>query len=269
MSICTSILPDTLDTVAEGNSRTSATRRSRTFFLTWNNPPDTADTEIPRVMDGGKYCFQHEMGESGTHHIQGVVRFPNARSLKQVRDSFIKCHVEVCKDWKAALKYCSKAETRIGNTISNCLPAQIIDLFDRSEMADWMLEVEDILSRKPDARKIYWYWEPDGGRGKTTFCKHICIRNPQAIYVSGKASDIKCAVAAMENKPEIILLDVPRSATEYISWQGLECLKNGIFFSGKYESTMVLMNIPHVICFANAPPDTSMLSMDRWVIKEI
>lgn len=247
----------------------STVKKNRAFCLTWNNPPDTADTLIPRVLEKGKWCFQRERGESGTEHIQGCVRFTNARTLKQVRDLFVKCHVEVCKDWKAAVKYCSKDETRIGETVSNCLPKRIRDLFDRSEMADWMVEIEAIISEPPHPRKIYWYWEPDGGRGKTTFCRHHCLKNEKAFYMSGKAHDILSAIAKAKHKPELIFLDIPRSIAGYASYQALENLKNGIFFSGKYEGCMVLMEIPHIICFANCPPDTTMLSEDRWVIREI
>lgn len=263
-----------MDTVAVGNSRqrqpSKKLKKDRAFTLTWNNPPDTVDTLIPNLMgEGGKWVFQHEKGDSGTHHVQGVVRFANARTLKQVTDIFPKCHIEVCKNWKASVKYCSKSDTAIGEPISNCLPERIKDLFDRSEMADWMIDVEEIISKPPDPRKIYWFWEKEGGRGKTTFCKHICLHNKKAVYVSGKAKDILFALSKMKVKPNIILLDVPRSTADYVSWQALESVKNGIFFSGKYESSMVMMNIPHVLCFANTPPDVSMLSADRWVIREI
>jgi len=49
----------------------------------------------------------------------------------------------------------------------------------------------------------------------------------------------------------------------------LESIKNGLFFSGKYESTQVVMNSPHLIIFANEPPDKSKMSADRWHIVRI
>jgi hypothetical protein len=49
----------------------------------------------------------------------------------------------------------------------------------------------------------------------------------------------------------------------------MENVKDGLFFSTKYESGMVRYNPPHVIVFANVPPDVTKMSADRWVIKEI
>lgn len=57
-----------------------------------------------------------------------------------------------------------------------------------------------------------------------------------------------------EHKLEVIFLDYTRSLENYISYEGLEQIKNGIFFNTKYESKMVTYPTPHVICFANFLP---------------
>lgn len=67
--------------------------------------------------------------------------------------------------------------------------------------------------------------------------------------------------------PKIIIIDIPRYNMDYISYGGMEEIKNGCFFSSKYEGGMVLMNSPHVIVFANQPPDEGMMSKDRWKVK--
>lgn len=87
-----------------------------------------------------------------------------------------------------------------------------------------------------------------------------------ALVVSGKASDIKCAIAGMKIKPEVVIFCCPRNSEGYISYDALEQVKDGMFFSGKYESEMVLFNNPHVIVFANFAPDLAKLSVDRWKI---
>jgi hypothetical protein len=78
-----------------------------------------------------------------------------------------------------------------------------------------------------------------------------------------------------ENKgdfPSIVFLDIPREKADYISYQSIEGLKNGIGFSAKYESSMLLFPSMHVVVFANFSPsdrDLAKLSSDRWVITEI
>jgi hypothetical protein len=67
--------------------------------------------------------------------------------------------------------------------------------------------------------------------------------------------------------PKILLLDIPRSLEEYVSYQGIEEIKNGMFFNTHYEAKMVCYDSPHVVVFANFEPDLSKLSRDRWVLK--
>lgn len=64
--------------------------------------------------------------------------------------------------------------------------------------------------------------------------------------------------------PALIVYDVPRTTADFISYTALESLKNGCFFSGKYEGGQVLMPHPHVVVFANQRPDESKMSADRW-----
>lgn len=75
--------------------------------------------------------------------------------------------------------------------------------------------------------------------------------------------------ATASTRPQVVMIDVARTNMERFNYQALEQIKNGIFFCGKYESKMVVMNIPHVVVFANEPPEQSSLSADRWEIQEI
>jgi hypothetical protein len=133
-------------------------------------------------------------------------------------------------------------------------------------------EIIGIYNTTPDDRKIYWRYCLSGNSGKTALAKHLCLKG-KTIFVNGKASDVKCAAAKWieQGKPlHCVIFGIPRTCTaEYVSYSAIEELKDGIFFSGKYESGQVIMDSPHVFVFANFPPDTSKLSMDRWDIKEI
>ena len=95
-----------------------------------------------------------------------------------------------------------------------------------------------------------------------------------AIIVSGKAADAKYAIQMYIQKhgqgPEIVIMDIPRTkGVTYVSYEAIEKIKDGLFFSGKYEGGMVRYNRPHFIVFANEPPETERMSSDRWVIEEL
>jgi len=85
------------------------------------------------------------------------------------------------------------------------------------------------------------------------------------------SSQIQMAKYIEEHKeaPDIMVIDVPRSMLDYVSYPGIEELKNGVCCSSKYESTSLRFNPPHVIVFANAPPDYDKMSMDRWRVTKL
>lgn len=94
------------------------------------------------------------------------------------------------------------------------------------------------------------------------------------IVLSGKADDMKHAIVQYKdtNKrfPKIVLINIPRSFDDkYISYTGLEAVKDMFFFSGKYEGGMICGPSPHVMIFANRPPTREAMSADRWRIFDI
>ena len=140
----------------------------------------------------------------------------------------------------------------------------------------WQQTVLSILRGPVDPRAIYWIWERSGNTGKTTLLKHICSCMPQlrAIVVSGKPADVSYAICEHARRlgslPGCVLLNLPRSFDNtYLSYPALECVKDMLFFSPKYGSCMVNGEPPHVMVFANEPPNTSKVSRDRWRVREI
>lgn len=255
------------DTVRPVETSERNTIKRRHWFLTINN---YEGLDIESLQKCDMYQFQEEIGTNGTPHLQCYVGWKNPRSFKCMKDKFKTAHIEVCKNIHAARQYCVKMETRNGKIWSNIQKREnIIDVFTRYEPKEWQTKCLGLIERDPDERTIYWFWENKGCSGKTTLAKHICINQKEAIYVSGKASDIKFAISEMEVKPKIIIWDLCRSQEDYVSYQGIEEVKNGIFFSGKYKGGMVIYNNPHVIIFANFPPDRSKLSKDRWKVYNI
>ncbi len=93
--------------------------KGRNWVFTLNNytKKDIGTFFDLKLMQNLKsFCFQEEMGENGTPHLQGVLAYKNAISFNSVKKIHPLAHWEKCKNLKASLQYCSKADTRIGRT---------------------------------------------------------------------------------------------------------------------------------------------------------
>lgn len=213
-------------------------------------------------------CIGKEIGENKTPHLQGYIEFKTkTRPLTHFKTKRI--HWEKCKgDRQSNIDYCSKD----GNVILYHGIEKPYTL-ELPELYDWEKYVIEIIDKEPNDRHIHWVWEEYGNAGKTTFAKWIFLHYEGALLLSGKADNMKHAIIQYKETngklPKIILVDIPRTSLQYLSYQGLEEIKNMFFYSGKYEGGMVCGAPPHLIIFANEPPDTYKVSQDRWVIKNI
>lgn len=251
-------------------------KKSRGFIFTFNNPDKTPAEfmEMARKHNAKKCVFQLEKGEKGTPHYQGYLYYANARFEKAVSKHFgMWC--QAAENDKAVERYAQKEKTKEagpwGYGVKGFTPP-VVEIEVLEELRDWQKEVDLLTNETPDKRTIHWYWEAKGNVGKTAIAKYLCVRK-DALYVQGKAADVKYALAKMKADekpmPKIVIFGFTRSNEHFVSYEAIEAVKDGIFFSGKYESGMVLMNSPHVIIFANFPPEAEKLSLDRWRVVEI
>lgn len=254
-----------------GNTRTKMTnQQGRKWALTLNNyTEDNYATLLHTFKDKNwNYIIGKEVGkENNTPHLQIFIESKTPIRFNTIKKINDKLHIEKARgSTEQNFIYCSKE----GNYETNIIMEGIIkDPLQGKELYKYQKDILNIINNKPSGRKIHWFWEPDGNTGKTSFCKHICLTRKDAIYVSGKAADIKYAISDMKIKPKIILWDIPRSHMDYISYEAIESIKNGIFFNGKYESGMVIFNTPIIIIFSNGEPIKYKLSEDRWDIRKI
>jgi len=250
-------------------------------MFTWNNPDRTPAEflNMARRYGAKKIVFQLERGEKcGTPHYQGWVYFGNARYMGAVCNGLGgKLNLRIPDNDFAVQTYCQKERTAedgpwgygIPGISSQTTPLKVI-----KDLYPWQKEVMDIITRDPDDRTIYWFWDGEGCKGKTALSKYICAEyRDSALYLQGKTTDAKFGVANFVKEkgryPEIVIFGFPRGKEQYVSYDAMESIKDGIFFSGKYESGMVLGNSPHLIVMANFPPDYSQLSTDRWVVRRL
>lgn len=215
--------------------------------------------------DTKEMVYQKEIGEKGTPHIQGVIKFNQpCRPVEKYPKGI---HWEKCRNIKASFLYCQKEDSREPGTQPYIYPKPYkinITLYN------WEKDIIQIIKQEPDDRTIYWYWSREGCVGKTTFCKYLTIEH-EAICLHGKGSDIRNGVLDYYNKksvcPILCVFPIPRSYNEeYLSYEGLENIKDMYFYSGKYEGGMICGPCPHLFVFANCEPNLEMCSKDRWKV---
>lgn len=88
--------------------------RLRRVFFTWNNYDKDFENDLeienyfknlPHIKG---YVIGKEIGEKGTPHLQGVVRFSNPKSFNTLREYFKNNHIEKVIDLKSSINYCMK-----------------------------------------------------------------------------------------------------------------------------------------------------------------
>lgn len=272
----------TVDTVGEpreeSGDKIDGNTRHRSWDFVLNNPIE-GDKELIESMRAIEYAFQLEIGKkNGTPHFQGFWRFKNGKTRNSISKVFNKrISIRPVRNIWATRTYCTKEDTRadgpwvynLGPTVKPATkkPKTIKDPLEGKELYEWQEQVLNIIDEEPEDRKIWWFWESTGNVGKTSLAKHIVINWPRTLYVCGSANHIKYGIVNMKKVPRIVIWDIARS--QRIDYVALEEVKNGLFFSTKYESGMFVYNVPHVIVFSNHPPVTDKVSLDRWEIIEI
>ena len=253
-----------------GNTKTPSDVRihpSKKWCFTLNNYTDEEYGAVVQCFDGcaSKYIIGDEVGENGTPHLQGYVEFKS-----RVRPLSLKLSNRI--HWEKArgsgddnFQYCSKESVKISKGWPK--PIKVI-----VNLKPFQKEIVDLVANEPDDRKIHWYYDYNGNIGKSALVKLLCYKYG-AVVCAGKGSDMKYQIVKYIEKhgegPRIVIFDIPRSVIDYVSYQGIEEIKNGCFASTKYESDMVIMNSPHLLCFANELPDGGKLSKDRWEIHNL
>lgn len=112
-------------------------------------------------------------------------------------------------------------------------------------------------------RKVLWIVDGVGGSGKSQLLKWLTSYRNAFWCDGGKYADIALAYDAQQ----IICFDFKRSVdADHWPYKAIEAMKDGVMFSGKYQSTVKAVRDSKIIVCSNEPPDTTKLSADRWDI---
>lgn len=274
---------------------------AKNWCFTWNNYTEENEKSLQDWEEVNYIIYGHEIAPStGTKHLQGYIQFKAKHRItwikKKLGDTI---HLEIAKGSPASNEdYCSKDEHYYERGIIKVKGSNKNELKELIEKCDTWNDVLSIckiekhlpyarevwnnrkpeiqegvvlrpwqnklfieLMKVPDDRSIVWVYDKNGGIGKTFFCKYM-YTNYDAFYCSpAKGADI----IHMYNNQRIILYDIPRCVDEeYVNWGVIEKLKDGIVFSGKYNSCLKYRNAnAHLMVFSNNMPPLAKFSADR------
>lgn len=268
--------PEHKETQQGGNTNPPANereKRSRKWVGTLNTYSEEEYQNLLFTFGPHKFIIGKEVGESGTPHLQMYVNFgKNPRSLRTMKIINSRAHWEFAKGNDGQnYNYCSKDGEFRTNMEAPPVP---VELSVVQELRPWQTQIVKLLEQKSDDRTIYWVCDKVGNSGKTQLCKYLAVKK-NALVLEGKAADMKYTVTKywLDNKKSAsippLMMDLTRSQDGFISYSGIEAMKNGMYMNTKYESCMVLYNSPHLVVFANFMPDTEKLSADRWHVLEL
>lgn len=134
----------------------------------------------------------------------------------------------------------------------------------------WQQALFDALEQDcEDDRSILFYVDEEGNNGKSFFCRYMLDKMPERVQVLGigRVTDLAFQI---DPEKDIFLIDIERSASDFLQYRVLEQLKNRMVNSTKYHAVMkILRKIPHVVVFMNERPDMTKLSADRYIVTEL
>lgn len=230
------------------------------------------EKELVPLCKKDRYVFGEEYGSEGnTRHIEGAFILDNNKRMR--RTALLKIiKWNYCKPMKGKWddqKYNIKEGNRILGEYKFKEKKPLKKLACEGNLKDWQKMIITELESEPDDRSIYWI-RGNVGMGKTTFCKYIHRTFPWCCITGGTHNDMKNSIVEFMEKnedycPEICILNIPKSKDKnYVSYIGIEHVKDMFFYSGKYHGGMVDGNNPHVMIFSNNFPNWDEVDPKRW-----
>lgn len=142
----------------------------------------------------------------------------------------------------------------------------------------WQQRLLDSLNEPADARKIQWWYDEEGAKGKSFLSTYLALTKNAVVLGQGKKADL-AHIWSEHPGPEwpIVVFDVSRQVVQTDGKENpirhllalAEDMKNGRVTSTKYNSAVVYRPPPHVVFFANFAPERELLSADRWLVHHI
>nr|WAE42579.1 MAG: replication associated protein [Cressdnaviricota sp.] len=248
----------------EGNTKTSGGKNQLYVWCITLKQEDYSASQLSQHLKGfcKKFKFQLEKGETTEYlHWQMVISLKQKEYFATIKNLFPHgAHIEGAKDVFKAYNYCGKSETRVEGPYDE----NSTFLITIEKLRPWQQDLYNELLTTPHPRKVIWYVDEIGGKGKSAFTKFLAIKLQADCFNNGGTNHI---AYALSDQPKICIFDFSRSNEERVNYSVLECVKNGHLFSAKYESKSKIFNTPHLVVFSNFFPERKEMSEDRWDVR--
>lgn len=241
--------------------------------ITYGTPQDCRRYCTPdyRDKDGNIKTTFRDFVEYGTIRDNQGKRSDIDSVIQKIKDGS-KLEDMIMDDPVTARIYCQYSRTleKIEHlTQQRAIRDKIKNKFNGVQWRQWQKDVLDIMHQDPHDRHVYWVYDKIGNRGKSYISRYLLAQDDRPFYITGGTKNDILYAYKGESK---IILDLPRDFSDrtYI-YEVIELLKNGQFLSTKYDSKVMLYDIPQIIVFANFPPqhDGTKLSNDRLQIYQL
>ncbi|KAI8024000.1 Para-Rep C1 [Camellia lanceoleosa] len=130
---------------------------------------------------------------------------------------------------------------------------------------EWQIHVQRLINEEPDNRQIIWVYGEDGNEGKSTFARHLYQNCNWFCTRRGKTHNF--IYRYIEDRKKHVMA-IPRDKKDYVSYGGIEMLKDRFIESNKFEPIFCAASQwkIHVIVMSNFLPDPLKISEDRYNI---
>jgi len=189
----------------------------------------------------------------------------------------VKAAIDAGASWNDLIQNHFTEASRCGQFFKECIHLRdeqammekLTAQYQSVTLRPWQLALDQKLNQQPD-RSVIWMYETTGNVGKTWMSSYLRITRSAVVLQIAKKADLAHIIS--KNISDVYIFDLARSSEEgsvSVVYELMEQLKNGYIISGKYDSKSFSFAQPHVVVFANYPPDRSKLSADRWDVTNI
>lgn len=164
------------------------------------------------------------------------------------------------KDWEGVLAYCKK-----GGDYRHKL--EVIPAKYRGEPT-WKPWQKYVLELPSDDRTVICVIDVYGGCGKTFLAQWHGLRYRAVVVPPLPGHRDIMRMIYSQYRLDLVFIDIPRAITRKSLSQiyaACESIKDGVCYDDRYQWLSRNFESPKVVVFSNVEPDTSQLSMDRWL----
>ena len=106
-------------------------------------------------LRNGQYTYQYEVGKQGKYHIQAYIGLKERVYFSQIKDKLPTAHIEIARNVKNSIAYCSKEDTRLEDTLPICFPDDLISNHTSQGKRTDIAEMRESIKRhKGDLTKV-------------------------------------------------------------------------------------------------------------------